>query len=109
MNQTLKSSFAYILSFSLLMVVFALAYFSSVVLFFFLIGALILPLVVLATPFAIFYLWKGTAKKMDNKFVKYAFLLISYGIFVYLLIQLDSASWNENGNLDLYLKWLGIR
>ncbi|MGN7175150.1 hypothetical protein [Cytobacillus sp. SAFR-174] len=47
-------------------------------------------------------------KHAENKTLKIVFLLGAYMVFIFITYILDSISWNEGGNLAIYLSWLGI-
>jgi len=68
-----------------------------------------LPIVVIGFPFVIFVLWKKVLIPVENKLVKTIILVVHYLIFAIITYQLDSyISWSEDGNLDIYLSWLGL-
>ncbi|OMF60903.1 hypothetical protein BK139_08530 [Paenibacillus sp. FSL R5-0490] len=87
---------------------YGIYYIVSVVLFFFAIGALLLPIGVFGFPILIYIVWKRILKHAENKTLKIVFLLGAYMVFIFITYILDSISWNEGGNLAMYLSWLGI-
>lgn len=87
---------------------YGIYYIVSVVLFFFAIGALLLPIGVLGFPILIYIVWKRILKHAENKTIKLLFLVGTYMLFIFITYMLDSISWNEGGNLAIYLSLLGI-
>ncbi|MGY6211074.1 hypothetical protein ACXEO8_13895 [Cytobacillus firmus] len=93
---------------ALMLLGYGIYYIVSVVLFFFAIGALLLPIGVFGFPILIYIVWKRILKHAENKILKISFLLGAYMLFIFITYILDSISWNEGGNLAIYLSWLGI-
>ncbi|MFE4522353.1 hypothetical protein ACFRCQ_09385 [Cytobacillus firmus] len=93
---------------ALMLLGYGIYYTVSVVLFFFAIGALLLPIGVFGFPILIYIVWKRILKHSENKLLKISFLLGTYMLFIFITYMLDGISWNEGGNLAIYLSWLGI-
>lgn len=81
----------------------------SVVMFFFLVGVLMLPAVIIAFPIAIYKVWAIVMKPVEKKTGKILLLLITYLAYVYLTYRLDTyISWSKEGNLKTYLSFFGF-
>jgi hypothetical protein len=99
----------YILISALILIGYIALYGLSVVLFFFAIGAILLPLVVIGFAFFIYFVWRKVLKPMENKKAKVLLLVSNYLLYAYSTYRMDSyISWSEDGNLDIYLSWLGL-
>lgn len=104
-----KSYFIYIILFALLMGIFWLSYVFSSILMYFAIGYLMLPIVVISFLYGIYWLWKWVFKKSDVKVEKFIILTLSYGIYLYLLVELDTYSWDGESNFNKYMslvRWI---
>lgn len=104
-----KSYFIYIILFALLMGIFWLSYIFSSILMYFAIGYLILPLVVISLPYGIYWLWKWVFRNSDGKVEQSILLTLSYGIYLYLLVELDTYSWDGESNFYKYVslvRWI---
>lgn len=100
----------YIILFALLMGVFWFSYVISSIGIYFSVGYVILPIVVLSFSYGIYTLWKRVFQKSTSKAGKSIILALSYGIYLYLLVDLDTyASWDGEGNFIKYvslIKWI---
>lgn len=103
MSISAKSYLKYVLLFLAAAVGFVMAYLLSVAMFYFLIGIVALPIVVIGFPVGIYFLWSSVLKPVTNKIGKYIILVFSYILYAYMLIKLDAASWSEAGNFDYYM------
>lgn len=105
MSDTAKSYLKYILLFAAAMVGFVIAYVLSVVMFFFFIGVITLPIVIIGFPIGIYILWSIVLKTASNRLVNYLLLIGSLILYIFAVIQLDAVSWSEKGNLSYYLEF----
>ncbi|MCM3588884.1 hypothetical protein M3182_24990 [Mesobacillus maritimus] len=104
-----KSLLIYILLSAIILIGYIGSYAISVVLFFFAIGALLLPIVVIGFPILFFLVWKKVLKPIKSKTAKALLLIPNLLLYAYSTYRMDSyISWSEDGNLDIYLSWMGF-
>ena len=109
MNKAVWIYLKYVLIAAVMMVGYAVFYSVSVAMFFFLIGAFMLPVVVIAFPILLYKVWEKVMRPIENKVGKILLLIISYIIYMYITYRLDSyVSWSKEGNLRSYLSLFGF-
>lgn len=99
----------YITLLALLLGIFWLSYVISSALIYFYVGYILLPFVVISSLYFIYWLWKWLFSKSYRNVGKSIILAVSYIIFLYLLVKLDTYSWDGESNFYRYLslfKWI---
>lgn len=101
-----KGYFAFFVHLALWFFLFYLIYEVLVALMFLMIGVFLLPLLIIATPFGIYALWKNRLGNIEQSPKKFLALCTAYFLYLILLIPLDRVSWHDDGNLQMYLNFL---
>jgi hypothetical protein len=100
MSEQLKIYIKYFWLFALSCIAFVEFYLLSAVSQFLGVGLLLLPGVMISFPICIFLLWNHSLKTVDKTTGKYITLIISYLIYIILMIRLDQIlPWTEEGNV----------
>lgn len=104
-----KSYIFYIILFALLMAVFWVSYVISSILIYFYLGYILLPFVVITFLYGIYWLWKWVFRKPNRNLAESIILALSYCLYLYLLVVLDTTSWDGESNFYKFVslvKWI---